>query len=137
MVIHAYRFYFRQKDGVTYTEENVECIGTDVQVVTARQCSMQLATLKTAPFALTQGDSVWVRIVAINSYGESPQSEPGNNAVILNVPDAPIELANVPFNVESDTETTTDQQIRFTWVEGANNGGTPVLNFDVYYNQGA
>ena len=59
--------------------------------------------------------------------------------MILNVPDAPIELTNVPFDIENvlNTETTTDEQIRFTWAEGANNGGVPVLDFDVYYDQGA
>jgi hypothetical protein len=36
--IHAYRFYFRQSDEVTFTEESTECVGTDELVLTTRQC---------------------------------------------------------------------------------------------------
>jgi hypothetical protein len=40
-------------------------------------------------------ESVWVKIISINTYGESYISEPGNNAVIQLVPDAPLNFANV------------------------------------------
>jgi len=46
------------------------------------------------------------------------------------VPEAPINFANDPL-------TTTDVVIRFTWEQGVNNGGTNVIDFDVYYDQGA
>jgi hypothetical protein len=58
-----------------------------------------------------------------------PSTE-GNNAVIQLVPEPPINLANDPL-------TTTDIVIRFTWDEGLNNGGVPVLDYDVYYDQGS
>jgi hypothetical protein len=45
------------------------------------------------------------------------------------VPDAPINLAN-------DALTTTAAVIRFTWTEGASNGGRPVSSYSVYYDQG-
>jgi hypothetical protein len=35
-VIHAYRFFFLEHDGVTYTEETVECDGTDTDIVNNR-----------------------------------------------------------------------------------------------------
>ena len=53
----------------------------------------------------------------------------GSGAVIQLVPDAPVELIN-------DDITTTDTVIRFTWKEGANNGGSPVIDYTVYYDQG-
>jgi hypothetical protein len=46
------------------------------------------------------------------------------------VPDAPIDLTN-------DPSVTTESVIRFTWSEGLSNGGTPVIDYDVYYNQGS
>lgn len=46
------------------------------------------------------------------------------------MPEKPINLANDPL-------TTTDVVIRFTWDEGLNNGGVPVLDYDVYYDQGS
>jgi hypothetical protein len=55
------------------------------------------------------------------------------------VPEAPINLQNVAFDIvdRSNLETTTDTQIRFTWSEGANNGGVQVIDFNVYYDQGS
>lgn len=53
----------------------------------------------------------------------------GSGAVIQLVPDAPMELIN-------DDITTTDTVIRFTWKEGNNNGGSPVIDYTVYYDQG-
>jgi hypothetical protein len=37
----------------------------------------------------------------------------------------------------NDPTTTSDVTIRFTWDEGLNNGGVPVLDYDVYYDQGS
>jgi hypothetical protein len=49
--------------------------------------------------------------------------------VIQLVPDAPINLANDPL-------TTTDSIIRLTWSDGASDGGTAVIDYSVYYDQG-
>lgn len=60
-------------------------------------------------------------------YGDSVMSDPGNNAVIQLVPDAPINLFN-------DPAVTDDIVIKFTWTQGPSNGGTDVIDFDVYYD---
>jgi hypothetical protein len=70
-VIHAYRFFFLESDGVTYTEETVECDGSDSDIVSNRECQIALLTLRSAPYNLVQGDEVWVKIISINIYGES------------------------------------------------------------------
>ena len=49
--------------------------------------------------------------------------------MIRNVPDAPLSLAN-------DPTTTTDKVIRFTWADGATDGGSPVIDYTVSYDQG-
>ena len=49
--------------------------------------------------------------------------------MIRNVPDAPLSLAN-------DPSITTDKVIRFTWTDGASDGGTPVIDYAVSYDQG-
>jgi hypothetical protein len=71
-----------------------------------------------------------VKIVSVNVYGESIQSDSGSGAVIQSVPDAPITLVN-------DSTTTSDTLIRFTWSDGVNNGGTSVIDYTVYYDQGS
>jgi len=49
--------------------------------------------------------------------------------VIQNLPDAPVSLTN-------DLTTTTDKVIRFIWTDGASDGGTPVIDYVVIYDQG-
>ena len=46
------------------------------------------------------------------------------------MPDAPVSLTN-------DPTVTTDTQIRFTWSDGASNGGNAVIDYAVYYDQGS
>lgn len=57
-------------------------------------------------------------------------SDPTFAGLIQLVPDAPIELTN-------DAATTDATVIRFTWSDGPSDGGSPILDYNVYYNQGA
>jgi hypothetical protein len=67
-------------------------------------------------------------VSAYNAYGESPLSEVGGGAVIILVPDKPINLQNVP-------SITMDDRIGLLWEDGANNGGVPILDYEVWYDQ--
>ena len=69
------------------------------------------------------------KIVSVNIYGDSVQESTGSGAVIQEVPSAPISLAN-------DASVTTDTVIRFTWSNGASNGGATITDYTVYYDQG-
>lgn len=79
---------------------------------------------------LVKDDSVYIKILSSNIYGESIESPEGNGAVIQYVPDAPINLAN-------DPSVTSDTLIKIMWENGLSDGGTPVIDYDVYYDQGA
>jgi hypothetical protein len=52
--------------------------------------------LISSPFNLGQGDSVNVKIIATNNYGDSEISPAGSGAIIVLVPDAPATLADDP-----------------------------------------
>jgi hypothetical protein len=39
-------------------------------------------------------------------------------------------------SLTNDPTTTTDTVIRFTWADGASDGGSPVIDYTVYYDQG-
>jgi hypothetical protein len=80
--ITAYRIYVRQSDTTTFTEETVDCVGTESTVITDKTCSISLATLKASPYLLVKDDSVVATIVSVNVYGESSQSSEGSGAVI-------------------------------------------------------
>jgi hypothetical protein len=83
--------------------------------------------LTASPFSLTFGDSVFVKVVAINSYGESIESNAANGAIILTVPSAPVGLTNV--NV-----TNSSSAIRLSWMNGVSTGGTPIIDYRVTYD---
>jgi len=68
-----------------------------------------------------------VKIISVNIYGDSVYSEVGYGALIQQVPDAPINLAN-------DPTVTSDSVIRFTWSQGLSNGGAEVIDYSVYYD---
>lgn len=111
------------------TEETVECVGNEEGVISGRTCLIALATLKASPYLLVKGDSVVAQIISVNVYGESIQVVSGSGAVIQEVPDAPVTL-------ENDPTTTTDTLIKFTWSDGAIDGGTPVIDYRVFYDEG-
>jgi len=84
-----------------------------------------VANLRLNPFIIQWGSSIYARIVATNFYGSSKASDAGNGAVILTYPDAPTNLA-------VNSEITVGSTVGLTWDEGAQNGGTAVLDYTVY-----
>jgi hypothetical protein len=127
--ITGYRIYILEHDSVTYTQESVECDGTSSTVISNTFCQVSLSNLIIAPYEHVLDESVWVKIIAENFYGDSLISDTGNGGLVKLVPDAPINLAN-------DATVTIDTLIKFTWEEGASNGGDTVLDFSIYYDQG-
>jgi len=65
--------------------------------------------------------------VAINKYGDSLASDEGNGAEMWTNPDAPISLIE-------DLSGRSLNSIAFTWKEGASNGGSPVIDYRIYYD---
>lgn len=55
-------------------------------------------------------------------YGESEPSDEGNGAVILEIPDKPINLAD-------EVSITTAYVIGITWEDGNSYGGTPIIDY--------
>jgi hypothetical protein len=49
-----------------------------------------------APFSLILGDHIYAEIVAVNSYGNSQTSAPGDGSAVVLPPDSPSNLANNP-----------------------------------------
>jgi hypothetical protein len=61
--------------------------------------------------------------------GSSVVSSAGNGATILREPDAPLSLINISW-ISGATS------IGFTWTDGAESGGTPIIDYRVWYDQG-
>lgn len=44
-------------------------------------------------------------------------------------------MPDAPINLTRDEDVTDADVIRFTWTEGLSDGGTPVIDYDVYWDQ--
>ena len=77
---------------------------------------------------MLKGNSVMARVIANNFYGDSDFSPAGNGAIMIIVPDAPI-------NLQNDLTATDRTRIGFTWQEGYSNGGSLVIDYRISYDQ--
>lgn len=102
-----------------------DCNGSSPQVVSTLQCVVPLTKMYVSPFNLILGDHIFAKIVAINSYGNSLPSVPGDGAAVVMLPDAPIGLANNPALTNAN-------QIGITWQTGFSDGGVPILGYLVW-----
>lgn len=90
--ITGFKIYILESDGVTYTQESVDCDGFSSAVINTNECNIYLDTLTSAPYSLSLNEEIWARLETQNFYGWSPVSEPGNDGLIKLVPDAPVNL---------------------------------------------
>jgi hypothetical protein len=58
--ITGYRIFILEDDFVTYTEETLECVGTDASLILNTICHVALDTLIVQPWDLTMNEEVWV-----------------------------------------------------------------------------
>jgi len=77
---------------------------------------------------LGQLEPIEIKVIAENQFGESDLSDPGNGAVMQTVPDAPVNLKNVP-------EITDVSKIGLTWENGVSNGGADIIDYTIYYTK--
>lgn len=117
----------KESDG-DFSIDLTNCDGSTPEIVASTSCLVPISLLIESTYSHPWGSSIWVKVIAYNFYGYSSESAVGNGAVILTYPDAPVDL----------TETVaerTSSSITFSWSEGATNGGTPVLDYRVSYDQ--
>jgi hypothetical protein len=125
--VTGYKVYIRANDDITYLSEYTYCDGSDQTVIDALSCTIPVAQLTGSYFNIEWGKSVFAKVIAYNIYGDSPLSEEGNGAVIITAPDAPLNLAE-------DASQRGPTQIGLTWTEGASNGGSSVIDYEIYYD---
>jgi len=122
--ITAYIITFRDSAGNYHLILDV-CDGSSQQVISTLRCVIPLTKMYGSPFNLILGDNVYAKIVAINSYGNSLPSAPGDGAAVVLPPDAPIGLANNPALTNAN-------QVGITWQTGFSDGGVPILGYLVW-----
>jgi len=90
--ILSYTVLIRKSDGLSFATELTGCNSSNSALVTSRQCVIAVANLVAAPFNLPYGSSIFAKIVATNIKGDSIESNAGNGAIIVTIPDPPINL---------------------------------------------
>lgn len=73
---------------------------------------------------MNAGDDIFVKIMASNIKGDSPLSEVGTGAVVIGVPDKPINIAQV------DDERTYNT-LGISWEAGIFNGGSVLIDYRI------
>jgi hypothetical protein len=92
--ITSYTITLRESDELTYTEALVPCDGTSTTIIASRTCTIPVSVLRAEPFNTEWGSSIFVKVSANNMIGSGPFSVAGNGAIMLTIPDAPINLSN-------------------------------------------
>ena len=105
--ITDYLIVIRGRD-LIYRTHLTSCDGSLSSVVMNTICTIPITLLREEPFSLAWGDSVYAKVTAMNLYGSSLESSVGNGAVLLTVPDAPLNLAN-------EASVTSASQIGLNW----------------------
>lgn len=122
----SYDIQILKRDGVTFSADLVDCNGSDAIILSATECNVQITTLRNSPYDHPWGASIEVKVSATNIVGTSDFSTVENGAILLTYPDAPQNLAD-------DTLVTSMYQIGLAWYAGANDGGTPVIDYRIWY----
>ena len=87
-----------------------------------------MSRLTEAPWNLVLGDRIYANVIAVNHYGNAEASPDGGGARIVLVPDAPI-------NLDNQADVTTREVIGLSFENGASNGGSPILDYRLWYDQ--
>jgi hypothetical protein len=85
--------------------------------------------LYASPYSLVLSDKIEAKIIAHNAYGQSAESDIGGTALIVFVPSEPLSLANNPA-------ITMGTSIGITWTPSSQVGGTPIIDYQVWYDKG-
>jgi hypothetical protein len=123
--ITSFTVLIQQSDG-QFSEDLTNCDGNDFTIRSNSECTVPLSTLTNAPYSLSNNDSVNVKIIATNVKGDSAESVLGFGAIIIAIPDAPIDLAE-------NTALRSATELGLTWNEGASNGGSVVTEYRISY----
>jgi hypothetical protein len=111
----------RQSDGSTFTADLAHC---DMSSSISTTCTIPVTVLRSSPYSLQWGESVYAKIVATNIYGNSLLSDEGNGAIITTIPDRPLNLAE-------DTAQRTKSSLGLTWSQATFTGGAEIIDYRI------
>jgi hypothetical protein len=114
----------QQADG-EYSQDLVNCDGTNPTVVSNKGCLIPVEVFRNAPFSHAWGSSIFAKVSATNIKGVSAMSDAGNGAKIITKPDP-------PTNVQENTLFRSVTTLGIEWTAPVENGGSNVLDYRIY-----
>ena len=81
--VTAYKVSLLASDGITYTEDAVNCDGSLGSIVSATACSIPITSLEASPYLLAQGDTVVAVVEAYNVNGWGDPSDPNPSGALI------------------------------------------------------
>ena len=69
--ITAYKVFIKESGSTTYTQESVDCVGTDATVIANQYCNINIGTLLASTYNTVAADSIYAKVIATNVYGDS------------------------------------------------------------------
>ena len=112
----------------------ITCTETDAVVISSTTWTNPMNTFTQTPFSLTEGQSILIKLRALNELDYGPYGSPSSTlAVIIDVPHTP---ASGPVRVNDSTSPT---QVTVTIPEIPNDldGGSSILSYSLEWNQGS
>lgn len=130
-VITSYEILFMLANG-DFAHELTRCDGADTTVVSARTCSVPMATLRTLT-ARPRDSLIRVKIRAFNAKGSGDYSEV--NTAGATIETEPTNLSVVSIDVPSTSNTAT--KVVWTALTGSARGGwnVAITQYEVYWDQ--
>ena len=121
--ITAYSVAIQESNSSTFTTLSANCN------ISTTTCTVPISTLQAAPYNLVWGATVYAKVLATNAVGSSDLSVASGGVIITTNPDPPSSLAN-------NAAITNVSIIALTWVAPAVDGSTPVIDYQVSWDQG-
>lgn len=91
---------------------------------TETTCTIPVTALRTNPYNLEWGSSVYAKIIATNSYGNSLESLEGNGAIITTTPDVPTSVIEVYADRTKST-------LGLSWISPVFTGGDVIIDYRI------
>jgi hypothetical protein len=124
--ILGYAIYIRKGDGVNFNLDFTYCDGSTAAISLAKECIIPAGVFISPYYGLNWGSSIYVKVIAYNSYGNSLYSDVGNGAVLMTIPSPQVNLAET-------TSLRATQTIALEWQNGVTDGGTPIVDYQVNF----
>ena len=129
--INGYRIEIKTA-GMVFTQDLTNCDGSQPDITDATQCIVYIATMMASPFSLPLGETIDVRLLAYNYYGESEYSQIASNLQIVWKPDP---IQNLQTHYTPNLAVTDAYKVGLTWDDGPSDNGMPITDYQIQYDQ--